>query len=461
MTSFRAGRATPADYTGSDAAGTSGRATTRSRPTARSSTRSSTTASPRSRSSRRSASARRISAAPIWAVKVTKNADTEPDNTKPAVLYNAQQHAREWLAGETCRRTLDFFVDNYGETGTAVDHAGHAIPGLTAEEITELVDTRELWFVLHLQPGRLRVHVHARTTGCGARTWPTTTATASSASPRTASTRTATSPPTGATTTRAPRTTRPRRPTAAPGPASEPETKAMHASGTGSTSSSRRTTTRRPSCCSIRSATSSTRGRPTTAIFEALAGNDVDSGDRRQGVGTTEDEVVGVRRQPARRGRVASTASTRTSGPSSTSPTATRSRTRTTHGILGFTPEGSEPADRERLRLRVPGRRGRHRGRVPAPPAVLARPRPLGGRSGEPVLAPRQRRRGLLRRRLRRVLRRSAERRGERRSARSATSACATASTAAGSSRRRPRRRRAASGSTTRRASTTSACAAR
>ena len=29
----------------------------------------------------------------------------------------------------------------------------------------------------------------------------------------------------------------------------------------------------------------------------------------------------------------------------------------------------------ERLRLRVPGRRGRHRGRVPAPPAVLARPR--------------------------------------------------------------------------------------
>ena len=69
----------------------------------------------RSRSSRRRASARRISAAPIWAIKVTKNADTEADNTKPAVLYNAQQHAREWLAGETCRRTLDFFVDNYGQ----------------------------------------------------------------------------------------------------------------------------------------------------------------------------------------------------------------------------------------------------------------------------------------------------------------------------------------------------------
>ncbi len=45
------------------------------------------------------------------------------------------QHAREWLAGETCRRTLDYFVDNYGK-GTSA--------GL---EVTSLVDTRELWFV--------------------------------------------------------------------------------------------------------------------------------------------------------------------------------------------------------------------------------------------------------------------------------------------------------------------------
>jgi hypothetical protein len=88
----------------------------------------------------------------IWAVKVTKNADTETDGSKPAVLYNAQQHAREWLAGETCRRTLDFFVDNYGETGTAVSHAGHELPGITAEEVTQLVDTRELWFVCISNP---------------------------------------------------------------------------------------------------------------------------------------------------------------------------------------------------------------------------------------------------------------------------------------------------------------------
>ena len=82
----------------------------------------------------------------IWAVKVTKDAKTTPDNTRPAVLYNAQQHAREWLAGETCRRTLDVFVDNYGKTGPAKDHNGDAIPDITAESLTTLVDTRELWF---------------------------------------------------------------------------------------------------------------------------------------------------------------------------------------------------------------------------------------------------------------------------------------------------------------------------
>ena len=84
----------------------------------------------------------------IWAVKVTKNAKSTTDGRRPAVLYNAQQHAREWLAGETCKRTLKYFADNYGKNTEA------------GEIVTPLVDSRELWFVLHLQPGRLRVHVH-------------------------------------------------------------------------------------------------------------------------------------------------------------------------------------------------------------------------------------------------------------------------------------------------------------
>jgi hypothetical protein len=72
----------------------------------------------------------------IWALKVTKGAKTTPDGSRPAVLYNALQHAREWLAGETCRRTLEYFVSNYG----------------TDDEVTELVDTRELWFVCVANP---------------------------------------------------------------------------------------------------------------------------------------------------------------------------------------------------------------------------------------------------------------------------------------------------------------------
>ncbi|MDQ3879820.1 MAG: M14 family metallopeptidase, partial [Chloroflexota bacterium] len=88
----------------------------------------------------------------IWALKITKDAKTTPDNARPAVLYNALQHAREWLAGETCRRTLDFFVDNYGGTGDAVDSHGDPIPGISAAEVTQLVDTRELWFLCVANP---------------------------------------------------------------------------------------------------------------------------------------------------------------------------------------------------------------------------------------------------------------------------------------------------------------------
>jgi hypothetical protein len=40
---------------------------------------------------------------PIYAMKVTKNADKKKDGSRPAVLYSAVQHAREWLAGETER----------------------------------------------------------------------------------------------------------------------------------------------------------------------------------------------------------------------------------------------------------------------------------------------------------------------------------------------------------------------
>jgi hypothetical protein len=89
---------------------------------------------------------------PIYAMKVTNNAKGTKDGTRPAVLYSAVQHAREWLAGETQRRTLRLFLDNYGETGTAVGTDGQPVDGVSASELTNLVNTRELWFILICNP---------------------------------------------------------------------------------------------------------------------------------------------------------------------------------------------------------------------------------------------------------------------------------------------------------------------
>jgi hypothetical protein len=89
---------------------------------------------------------------PIYAMKVTKNARGVRDGSRPAVLYSSVQHAREWLAGETGRRTLRLLLDNYGRSGTAVGTDGAPVAGVSASEITNLVDTRELWFILVANP---------------------------------------------------------------------------------------------------------------------------------------------------------------------------------------------------------------------------------------------------------------------------------------------------------------------
>ena len=87
---------------------------------------------------------------PMIAIKVTRNADKSKDGSRPSVLFNAQQHAREWLAGETCRRTLDYFVNNYGDNA----------------RVTRLVDSRELWFMCISNPDG-----HEYTFTAGNRLW--------------------------------------------------------------------------------------------------------------------------------------------------------------------------------------------------------------------------------------------------------------------------------------------------
>jgi hypothetical protein len=73
---------------------------------------------------------------PIYAMRVTAGADRVKDGRRPAVLYVSAQHAREWISPEVNRRLLRHFLENYGED----------------EQVTRLVDTRELWFVLVANP---------------------------------------------------------------------------------------------------------------------------------------------------------------------------------------------------------------------------------------------------------------------------------------------------------------------
>ena len=65
------------------------------------------------------------------ALKVSENADRTKDGKKPAVLYLAAQHAREWITPEMVRRLMHHVVDGYG----------------TDRRITRLVKENELWFV--------------------------------------------------------------------------------------------------------------------------------------------------------------------------------------------------------------------------------------------------------------------------------------------------------------------------
>jgi murein tripeptide amidase MpaA len=68
---------------------------------------------------------------PMYAVKVTKKARSTKDGKRPAVLYSAAQHAREWITPEMNRRLLHHVIDGYASN----------------PQIRRLLDTTELWFV--------------------------------------------------------------------------------------------------------------------------------------------------------------------------------------------------------------------------------------------------------------------------------------------------------------------------
>ena len=83
----------------------------------------------------------------IIALKVTQRRTTaRRRHAAGGPLHVDDQHAREWISTEVNRRLLHYFVDNYGENA----------------DVTNLLNTTELWFVVGRQPGRLPVHVRPR-----------------------------------------------------------------------------------------------------------------------------------------------------------------------------------------------------------------------------------------------------------------------------------------------------------
>ncbi|MCP9970107.1 hypothetical protein LUX57_37065 [Actinomadura madurae] len=68
---------------------------------------------------------------PITAVRVTKDVRRHKHHKRPVVVYQAAQHAREWITPEMVRRLLHHYVGGYG----------------TDARITKIIDTTELWFV--------------------------------------------------------------------------------------------------------------------------------------------------------------------------------------------------------------------------------------------------------------------------------------------------------------------------
>ncbi len=69
-----------------------------------------------------------------WAVKISDNPQVDED--EPELLYTACIHAREVITPEVLLHFMDYLTDNYG-----------VIP-----EVTELVDNREMWFIIMVNP---------------------------------------------------------------------------------------------------------------------------------------------------------------------------------------------------------------------------------------------------------------------------------------------------------------------
>jgi hypothetical protein len=73
----------------------------------------------------------------ILALKMTQGARDEVDGSRPAVLYSATQHAREWIAPEVARRDMAYFIAQWRANN---------------KQVKSMLKNRELWFILVMNP---------------------------------------------------------------------------------------------------------------------------------------------------------------------------------------------------------------------------------------------------------------------------------------------------------------------
>ena len=388
-----------------------------------------------------------INGKPILAFKITKNAREIPDGQRPAIALLV--HAARARVARRPRRSagsLHLFVENYGGTGPAVDERGRR--ARRRDEGRDHPDRQQQRAVVppRRQPGRLRLHVHARQPPVAQEPARQQRRRPDHARARTASTRTATSRRTGTTTTRARRATSRARPTAARAPAPSPRrrrsTKLLDRVGF-------EMNVNYHTAAELLLYPIGFQVETYTAddpIYRALSGTDADSAIKGNGAGAPDnyDPDVG--------------AELYTTNGDTNDHLARVLR----HPVVDAgARRGGRRARRRRQRLRVPGPRGRRPRRVREEHPVRARRGEVRGRSGQPGVAPGQH---AGRTSWSRCSRRPTATRRTCRStpsASSATSPCTTASTAAPSRPRRPRSGTAASATAAATTSTTTASAAR
>ncbi len=73
----------------------------------------------------------------ILALKVTDNARRKRDGSRPAVIFSATQHAREWIAPEVTRRLMNSYLTRWADKD---------------REVKKLLKRTELWFVPVMNP---------------------------------------------------------------------------------------------------------------------------------------------------------------------------------------------------------------------------------------------------------------------------------------------------------------------